>query len=48
MKIIGYCDTNEKNCKLSMDFVKLNYNFVHDVLKKIGARPELVAGNCRS
>ena len=27
--------------------IKLNYNFVHDVLKKIGARPELVATNCR-
>jgi len=34
--------------KGSMEYVKLNYNFVHDVLKKIGLDPNLLQENCRS
>ena len=55
--IIFYWWINCRKCPINCRFlqskkdlwfmIKLNYNFVHDVLKKIGARPELVTKNCR-
>ena len=37
--------TIQKGC---MAYVKMNYIFAHDVLKKIGLDPKLLQENCRS